>query len=111
MPQLTFRGIAPDQVAMASSGLPEKLAAVLDCPQDYFTFDCLNTVSFFNGLPVSTAAFIEVLWFDRGKVIQDKAAEIMTETLKGLGVEELEICFRSVSPSAYYGNGIPYDRE
>ncbi len=111
MPQLTFRGIAPDQVAMASSGLPEKLAAVLDCPPDYFTFDCMSTVSFYNGLPVATAPFIEVLWFDRGKAVQDKAAELITETLINLGVEEPEICFKAVPTSAYYGNGIPYDRE
>lgn len=111
MPQLTFRGIAPDKVAMVSSSLPEQLAAILDCPQDYFTFDCLNPVSFFNGLPVPTAPFIEVLWFDRGKVIQDKAAETITEALRNIGVEELEICFKPISTSEYYGNGIPYDRE
>lgn len=111
MPQLTFRGIAPDQVAMASACLPERLAAVLDCPQDYFTFDCLTTVSFFNGLPVSTAPFIEVLWFDRGRAVQDKAAEIITEALRSLGIEELEICFKPVPTSVYYGNGTSYDRE
>lgn len=111
MPQLTFRGISPDQVAIASAGLPEKLAAVLDCPQDYFTFDFLNAVSFFNGLPVPTAPFIEILWFERGKTVQDNAAMIITEALRDLGVEELEICFKPVPTSAYYGNGIPYDRE
>ena len=110
MPQLTFRGIDPEQVASASAVLPEQLAAVLACPQDYFTFDCLALASFFGGQPVQTAPFIEVLWFDRGKAVQDKAAEVITQVLRNCGCQELEICFKPVPTSAYYGNGVSYDR-
>lgn len=111
MPQLTFRGFAPPQVAEASCDLAPRLAALLNCPEDYFTFDCINVLSFFGGHSVPTAPFIEILWFDRGKALQDEAAQVITTLFKELGVEEIEICFKAVLPSAYYGNGIAYGQE
>ncbi len=111
MPQLTFRGFAPPQVAEATHHLAARLAAVLNCPEDYFTFDCLNVLSFSGGHSVSTAPFIEVLWFDRGKAVQDEAAKILNAAFVEMGMEDVEICFKAVAPAAYYGNGLPYGQE
>ncbi len=111
MPQLTFRGFTPPQVAQATPQLASRLAALLACPEDYFTFDCLDVLSFSGGAPVPTAPFIEVLWFDRGKAVRDEAAGILNETFVGMGMTDLEICFKAVEPAVYYGNGIPYGQK
>lgn len=111
MPQLTFRGFTPSQVAQASLHLAPRLAAVLNCPEDYFTFDCLQVQSFSEGESVPTYPFIEVLWFDRGKTVRDEAAMVINLVLLELGVPELEMCFKAVPKAAYYGNGLPYGQE
>lgn len=111
MPQLTFRGIESPQVAQATLELAPRLAAAMACPEDYFTFDCLNIQSFSGGKAISTAPFIEILWFDRGKTVRDEAAKIINETFARLGITDLELCFNAVEPAVYYGNGIPYGQE
>ncbi len=110
MPQLTLRGITPQQAAQASRSLTPELAALFNCPEDYFTFDCLTVTSFFGGEPAATAPFIEVLWFDRGRALQDRAARCITEAFRLCGVENLEICFRATAPAAYYSDGTSYDQ-
>lgn len=110
MPQLTLRGITPQQAAQASRILAPELAALLNCPEDYFTFDCLAITSFFGGEPAATAPFIDLLWFDRGKALQDQAAVTITEAFRQAGVENLEICFRASARGDYYGDGVSYDQ-
>lgn len=110
MPQLTLRGITPQQAAQASRILAPELAALLNCPEDYFTFDCLTVTSFLGGEPAATAPFIDLLWFDRGKALQDQTAVRITEAFRQVGVENLEICFRASARGDYYGDGVSYDQ-
>jgi len=111
MPQLTFRGFAPPLIEEVAPHLAAKLADVLDCPEDYFTFDCISVLSFSGGHSVPTEPFIEILWFDRGQPVQDEAAAVITQIFTEIGINELEICFKAVSPSEYYRNGIHYGQK
>lgn len=110
MPQLTLRGIGTEQVETVSGPLAAELAVLLDCPEDYFTFDCLTTLSFFGGRQVDTAPFIDVLWFDRGTALQDQTAAAITAAFEKVGVKGLEICFRAAEKKDYYGDGVSYAR-
>lgn len=111
MPQLTIRGIDAEIVAKASEILPPKLANIMNCPEDYFTFDIIETRSFKNGVESPTYPFILILWFERGRTVRDVSAGTVTEVFKELGVDDLEVAFVPSDPAAYYGNGESFARE
>jgi len=105
MPQLTFRGFSDSTVQRASETLTPILAEILECPEDYFTFDNLIVTSFFRGQRVLTYPFIEILWFDRGKEARDSVALAVTKTVFEMGIPEVEISFTASEKDNYYSNG------
>lgn len=108
MPQLTFRGVKENTVAQASCVLPKVLSTIMECPEDYFTFDLLVIRSYAGGKAALTAPFLEILWFERGDLVRDQAAKVIEEEMVSLGVHDLEICFVSSEQKAYYSGGISF---
>jgi len=106
MPHLFIRGIDPEQVRAASAKLTEELAAICDCPPDYFSLECLATTAAFAGEFVASYPFVEVAWFDRGLNAQDRFARAVDRHLReALGLPELEVAFRTYRERDYYANG------
>jgi hypothetical protein len=108
MPQFVIRGIQPRLVQEASTEIIEALSALIKCPEDYITLDCLNAQSFFKGEQVLTSPIIDIGWFDRGQDMQDAVALLITNIFERHGVRDLEIGFVKFDKSAYYSNGVHY---
>lgn len=105
MPQLTVRGVSSETLVQVSRELIEELAQICECGTDNFTLDYLPVVSVFGGEVVQTYPFVEVAWFERGQVVQDKLAAALTCHLQQAGVAEVEVAFKVYRETAYYING------
>lgn len=105
MPQLKIRGIGQDKIKEISKDLVDELTEIVGCPRDYFTLECINTTSIYDGEVVSTYPFIEVAWFDRGQEVRDKVAKAITRYVNEQGVKELDIAFTVFKENCYYENG------
>ncbi|MCI3922181.1 DUF1904 domain-containing protein [Paenibacillus sp. TRM 82003] len=110
MPQLTIRGIGADAMRSIAKPLVEELAALCACGTDNFTVDCLSVTSVFDGALVETYPFVEVAWFERGRETRDRLADAITRHLRGAGVAEVEVAFKTYAMDAYYINGVACDR-
>lgn len=104
MPQLIFKGISLDQVKMISSSLVEELAKLCQCEHDNFTLEVPQSIFIFNEKEVESFPFIEVKWFERGQLIRDQFASILTNHVHSLGISEVEVAFRVYAENAYYYN-------
>lgn len=105
MPQLKIRGIKAEEICSISKELVDELVEIVDCPRDYFTIECIETTSVFDGKIVRTYPFIEVAWFDRGQQIQDMVAKTLTKYVNRLGIQDLDIAFTIFQGNRYYENG------
>ncbi|MEH7418433.1 DUF1904 family protein [Neobacillus drentensis] len=105
MPQLIFKGISVDQVKKVSISLVKDLANLCQCETDNFTLEIPQSTFIFNENEVKGFPFIEVKWFERGQVIQDQFAEIITKHVRSLDIPEVEVAFSVFLESAYYLNG------
>jgi hypothetical protein len=105
MPQLIVKGITVQQVKEISSVLVQELADLCQCDTDNFTLEIPHSTFVFNQEEVRGFPFIEVKWFERGQVVQDEFAKIITKHIYSLGIDEVEIAFTVFLESAYYLNG------
>lgn len=110
MPQLTIRGIRPEAVAAVSQAMCGELAGACGCPAEDFTLDVLQVVSVWGGAHTATFPFVEIAWFDRGRDVRNRVAEIVDRHLRQgpQGVAELEIAFKSYEKDAYFAQGRPF---
>lgn len=108
MPQLLFRGVPADKLKTISLALAEDLAAVCECGTDNFTMESLHTTAIFGGLTEGESyPFVEVGWFERGQAVRDRFAEAVTARLAHIGIDEVEVAFRTYREDSYYINGKP----
>lgn len=105
MPHLFIRGVDPDRLATVSEALVAELAEACACPQDYIMLECLHTTAVFGGARVASYPFVEVSWFERGLEVRDRAAACIDRHIRSLGLDEMEIAFRTYAKDAYYANG------
>ncbi len=51
-----------------------------------------------------------MLWFDRGQETQNKVAKAITEQVRGIVGEDIDVAviFSALSPKGYYDNGEHY---
>jgi hypothetical protein len=105
MPQLIIRGIEAHKVCKISKEMVDELEALLTCPRNYFTIECINSTYVAEGKIAAGYPFIEIAWFDRGQELQDKVAEIVTKHVKVLGFENVDIVFKVLDKNRYYENG------
>lgn len=107
MPQLLIRGVTPEQICQISTRLVEELAHICDSDTDNFLLECVHTTSIFDGKIVKSFPFIEVAWFERGQDVRDRFAQAVTSHVQSLGIEMVEIAFRTYREDSYYLNGEP----
>ncbi|MBB6675343.1 DUF1904 family protein [Cohnella nanjingensis] len=105
MPHLLFRGVLPEQVRAISGPLADELAAICGCPADDMMLECQHTTSLARGEIVPSYPFVEVAWFERGPETRARFAQTVDRHVRGLGIPELEVAFRTYRPAAYYANG------
>lgn len=108
MPHLIFRGVPAERLQTVVAPLANELAAICGCGTDNFTMNCLHTTNLFGIEPNDPGyAFIEVGWFERGQQVRDRFAEAVTNSVRQLGVPEIEIVFLAYREDSYYINGMP----
>lgn len=106
MPQIKVRGIKPEDMCKVSENMLDELVKVINCPKDYFEIECISSTAIRNGKIEPVYPFIEVAWFDRGQEVQDKAARIITDSIReNLNIESIDLAFTVFEKEKYYENG------
>ncbi len=106
MPQIKIRGIKAEEICKISEEIIDALVETVKCPRDYFEIECIQSVAIRNGALAPVYPFVEVAWFDRGQVVQDAVAKIITDALREkLNVESLDLAFTTFEKEKYYENG------
>lgn len=105
MPQLKVIGMEVDKVMNISKALIDDLEALIGCPRDYFSIECVNSTSIMDGRIISGYPIIEIGWFDRGQEIQDLVAKVVTNYVKEQGYSTVDVIFNVFKKTCYYENG------
>lgn len=105
MPILTLRAVKEEEIIKISTKVIDELEALLECPRDYFTIELKNSTFIKDGAISEGYPLVDLAWFDRGQELQDKAAKIITNHIKNLGYETVDVIFHKLSKEAYYENG------
>ncbi len=106
MPHIRIRALNESIVKNLSRELPVELAGLMQTPVENFSVELISTEFFKDGEVVQGDPMIEVLWFDRGQEIQNKAAEKITELVrKQVSAEYISVVFINLAKENYYENG------
>ncbi len=106
MPHLIFRGVNAGLLGTVAQPLAAELASLCECGTDNFTMNVLHTTAVFGEPDTGPSfVFIEIGWFERGTETRDAFAGIVTEYVRKLGYEEVEIVFHAYLEENYYING------
>ncbi|AXY01840.1 DUF1904 domain-containing protein [Vibrio alfacsensis] len=110
MPHLRFRAVEPQMVQALSKPLTDELEPLMKSPREDFTFEYIYSTFFSEGEVSGAYPFVEVLWFDRGQETQDKVAKIITNQVRSVVGEDINVAviFTALSPNGYYDNGEHY---
>lgn len=105
MPQIRLRGLNAEQACNGSGELLERLATELEAPLDYFTIEVVHSSFIRDGAFAAGYPFVEVLWFDRGAEAQDRVAVLITDWVRAMGVDSVDVWFTPLRRRDYYENG------
>ncbi|WP_428772306.1 DUF1904 domain-containing protein [Vibrio sp.] len=110
MPHLRFRAVEPKQVESLSKTLLDELQPIMDCPREDFTFEYIYSTFFHEGEVSQAYPFVEVLWFDRGQQTQDQVARIITDQVRQVQEQQVDVAviFSALNSQGYYDNGEHY---
>jgi hypothetical protein len=108
MPQLRFRAMDTKLISNVSKEMIDELQGLLQCPRDYFSLEVIGSTFIKDGDIVQGSPVVEVLWFDRGQEIQDKAAVIITKYMQSAGYSGLDVIFIELDKNKYYENGVHF---
>lgn len=101
MPHLRFRGFDESALAARAPALPPELAAIIGCPADWITLECVAT----RFLAGPAAPMIEVLWFPRENSVRDALARALREAALAWGGPAPAIVFIPLAKADYYEDG------
>ncbi|WP_313339687.1 DUF1904 family protein [Sedimentibacter sp.] len=105
MPALRLKAIDGKKALTISKQLIDELQELIQCPRDYFSIELVQSKFIMDGKFVGGSQMVDVLWFDRGQDIQDKAAKIITKHINSIGYKSVDVIFHSLEHSKYYENG------
>lgn len=111
MPHFRFRAIDPEQVQMLSKLLVDELQELMGSPREDFTIEYIPARFFAEAEPTSAWPFVEALYFDRGKALQGRVAEVVTSLVRqvtGDLKQDVTVVFTHLDPESYYDNGVHY---
>ena len=100
MPHLRFRGCKLKEVQHINDELVKVLSELLDTPKEYFTVEHIDSIyTSIEEYPVST-----VHWFDRGREMKQKVANIITDFMYELGYKDVCVYFEDLIKENYFEN-------
>lgn len=105
MPALKLKGIDAKKALTISKVLVDELRDLIQCPRDYFSIEVVQSKYIMDGMFVGGPAMVDVMWFDRGQDVQDKAAEIITKHINSIGCKSVDVIFHPLDEKKYYENG------
>ena len=105
MPLIRFRAIEAKDICTISTNLVDDLQKLLDCPRDYFSLEAVQSIFIKDGAFTNGSPLVEIAWFDRGQNTQDKVAKVVTDYLKSVGYNNLDVVFTKLDENKYYENG------
>jgi hypothetical protein len=110
MPHFRLRAVEPQTVQLLSKTLIDDLEGLMKSPREDFTFEYIYSTFFHEGEVNKGYPFVEVLWFDRGQDVQDRVAKILTERVKEIIGQEINVAviFTALKPNEYYDNAEHY---
>ncbi|KII79848.1 DUF1904 domain-containing protein [Vibrio renipiscarius] len=110
MPHFRFRAVEPQLVQTLSKSLIDELQSHMNSPREDFTFEYIYTTFYHEGEVSAAYPFVEVLWFDRGQETQDSVAKIITDQVRGIIGEDINVAviFTALNASGYYDNAQHY---
>ncbi|GAA3538539.1 DUF1904 family protein [Zobellella aerophila] len=106
MPHLRFRGVSRETVKQLSKSLVDTLVPLAGSPAEHFTLEFIPAEFVHQGHVVPGYPLVEVFWFERPLDVQDKVAAAITQVLRALVGDELEIgvIFTYLNGRNYYEN-------
>lgn len=105
MPHLNFKNIERNKVKQLCNDLTAQLAKVIECPEDWITFNHIDSQTFVQGVENDEIVFVNVEWFPRTQEVQDKVASIIHNGATGTGAKEVVIIFHDLKKESYYEEG------
>ena len=108
MPRFVFKNIPVEDVKKLSKELVTKSAQIIECPEDWITFEHVENKIFFQQKEVTThSIFLEISWFKRRQDVQDKLATYLYDALNSFYNQEKEITliFNTLEEANYYEDG------
>ncbi|GAA5646298.1 DUF1904 domain-containing protein [Vibrio proteolyticus] len=110
MPHLRFRAVEPQTVQTLSNTLLDELQPLMVCPREDFTFEYIYSTFYYESEVTAAYPFVEVLWFDRGQEVQDQVAQIITQQVRAIMGEDVDVAviFSALNPNEYYDNAQHY---
>ncbi|MHC6526475.1 MULTISPECIES: DUF1904 domain-containing protein [unclassified Vibrio] len=110
MPHLRFRAVEPQTVQTLSNTLLDELQPLMACPREDFTFEYIYSTFYYESEVTAAYPFVEVLWFDRGQEVQDQVAQIITQQVRAIMGEDVDVAviFSALKPNEYYDNAQHY---
>ncbi len=105
---MKIKAIKKEDVCAISKELVDMLVDLLKCPRDYFVLEMVGSQFIMDGQDVAGLPMVEVYWFDRGQEIRDAYAKILTDKVREMGYEQLDIYFFNLAKENYYENGIHF---
>jgi hypothetical protein len=105
MPIMKIHTIKKEDVVAISTSLINELESLLKCPRNYFVLEVVTNTVIMDGAQVQGLPRIEVYWFNRGQVIQDAFAQIVTNKVHQVGYENVDVLFFELHQESFYENG------
>lgn len=105
MPQLIIKGITEEQCAELSVKAAPGLSKICDCPSDWFVFDLIHSRFFDENGRIKHCPVIQVWWFKRPELVQDRVAHYLHNTLENMGFPHTQISFHVFDKNDYYEGG------
>lgn len=111
MPRIIFKNIDKNTVKELSQELIDSLAAIIDCPSDWITFEHIENTVYFSGKDITLEnIYVEISWFKRTQETQNRLASFIHDALK-LKLNDgrdITIIFYELIKENYFENGKHY---
>ena len=104
MPYLNFQNLSQAQVKVISKDILEDFAKLIDRPTDVFYFNGIDGFSIVNNEIRDDVCYVRVDWFPRDEVIAEKAAIMIDDALRKIGIKETIVTFNELDKQKYFKN-------
>lgn len=108
MPQIIIKGLDVHEVKKINIDLIHDLSVVMNCPEDHFILECVQSVFLAGGIEIKTYPLIEIKWFDRGSEIKQETVNCLTRHIRTLNYADVEVFFTALKPEDYFENGVSF---